>query len=68
MPGNEDSEEEGDGGVYQVLRPRNVPRRHLRGNMVVDQYLDHSDSFREMVPDEEEAPDKEVHVEPFVSD
>ena len=35
-----------EGGDYQVLRPRNVPRRELRGQSVVDAYLDVSDSFQ----------------------
>ena len=59
MDESEDDDDDENKGKYQVLRPRNVPRRELKGYIAVDAYLDHSDSFRTMQEDDElESPDK----------
>ena len=57
-----ESDGEEDEALYVVLRPRNVPRRSLFGNQILDQHLDHSDSYieQEVVTDSEAAPDKDV--------
>jgi len=47
--------------AYQPLRPRSIPRRQLHGHIVIDSYLDHSDSFRTIqTADEDAAPDKSL--------
>ena len=48
---------------YEILRPRNIPRRQFHGLVATDIYLDHSDSFREIQTSdasESVAPDKSI--------
>ena len=43
-----DTSSAGGRSSYTKSRPRNVPRRELIGNMIIDTNLDHSDSYKSL--------------------